>query len=140
MATRGPAINQMPWGQMFRSVSAASLAYALAGGLLACWLTGGHGLGAFLLGLVLVYTSFLVSVCLVMLGERKSLTRAAQALLASYPLKIFFFTLLLVFLPLPDAFRNGWMLAGSLGALLLQLILEIKIVTKQRILYFDSVG
>lgn len=140
MAARVPAINQMPWGLMLRSVSAASLAYALAGGLLAWVLAGGHGLGAFLLGLVLVYTSFLVSVCLVMLGERKSLTRAAQALLASYPLKIFFFTLLLVFLPLPDAFRSGWLLAGCLGALLLQLILEIKIVTKQRILYFDSVG
>ncbi|MFW0119443.1 hypothetical protein ACN08Y_05920 [Rothia sp. P5764] len=113
---------------------------ALVGSIVGVVIAGYPAAGAFLVGLGLVYLSFFIGILIALLTEKKSMKTAAVALAASYPFKILVFTGLLIFLPIPDGFRNGWLLAGAVTGLLVQLALETKIITKQRILYFDSVG
>ncbi|MFW0168838.1 hypothetical protein [Rothia sp. P4278] len=133
-------VNEMPWRRMLTCVTLALAILALVGSIVGVVIAGYPAAGAFLVGLGLVYLSFFIGVLIALLTEKKSMKTAAVALAASYPFKILVFTGLLIFLPIPDGFRNGWLLAGAVTGLLVQLALETKIITKQRILYFDSVG
>lgn len=133
-------INEMPWRRMFTTVTLALAILALVGSIVGVLIVGVPAVGGFLTGLGLVYLSFSIGISIALLTEKKSMKTAAAALAASYPFKILVFTGLLIFSPIPDDFRNGWFLAGAVMALLIQLALETKIIAKQRILYFDSVG
>ncbi|WP_237236637.1 hypothetical protein [Rothia nasimurium] len=133
-------INEMPWRKIFRDVSLALAILALVGTIVGVLIAGKPAAGGFLTGLTLVYLSFAVGVMVVIPAEKKSMKAAAAALAAMYPFKILVFTGLLVFAPIPQDFRNGWLLTGALVALAAQLVIETKIISKQRILYFDSVG
>lgn len=130
----------MPWASMFSRISMALAILALVGTIGGGLSAGLPAAAAFLSGLALVYLTFASGVLLMLLTQKRSMKTAALALLASYPVKILIFTCLLLLAPLPEAWRNGWMLTGSLLALGVQLVMETKIIWKQRILYFDSVG
>ncbi|WP_237187981.1 hypothetical protein [Rothia nasimurium] len=134
------AIGEMPWRRIAISVSRALAIVGLVGTIVGGAVNGTHAGGGYLLGLVLIYLSFLVAIALVILAEKRSLKAAAISLMVAYPFKMLVLTLLLVYLPIPDSFRNGWFLAGAVSGLLIQLAMEVKIIAKQRILYFDSVG
>lgn len=140
MAGKPLAVNEMPWRKMFSSITLALAILALVGSIVGVLVAGIPAVGGFLTGLGLVYLSFSIGISIALLTEKKSMKTAAVALAASYPFKILVFTGLLIFAPIPDTFRNGWLLTGAVIALLIQLGLEAKIITKQRILYFDSVG
>ncbi|MDO4821970.1 MAG: hypothetical protein Q4A03_08060 [Rothia sp. (in: high G+C Gram-positive bacteria)] len=133
-------INEMPWRKIFRDVSLALAILALVGTIVGVLIAGKPAAGGFLTGLTLVYLSFAVGIMVVIPAEKKSMKAAAAALAAMYPFKILVFTGLLVFAPIPHDFRNGWLMTGALVALAAQLVIETKIISKQRILYFDSVG
>lgn len=133
-------INEMPWRKIFRDVSLALAILALVGTIVGVLIAGKPAAGGFLTGLTLVYLSFAVGIMVVIPAEKKSMKAAAAALAAMYPFKILVFTGLLVFAPIPQDFRNGWLMTGALVALAAQLVVETKIISKQRILYFDSVG
>ncbi|WHS51159.1 hypothetical protein QM007_04075 [Rothia sp. SD9660Na] len=130
----------MPWQKIFRDVSLALAILALVGTIVGVLIAGKPAAGGVLTGLTLVYLSFAVGIMVVIPAEKKSMKAAAAALAAMYPFKILVFTGLLVFAPIPQDFRNGWLLTGALVALAAQLVIETKIISKQRILYFDSVG
>lgn len=130
----------MPWQKIFRDVSLALAILALVGTIVGVLIAGKPAAGGVLTGLTLVYLSFAVGIMVVIPAEKKSMKAAAAALAAMYPFKILVFTGLLVFAPIPQDFRNGWLLVGALVALAAQLVIETKIISKQRILYFDSVG
>ncbi len=140
MKAKPLGINEMPWRKIFRDVSLALAILALVGTIVGVLIAGKPAAGGFLTGLTLVYLSFAVGVMVVIPAEKKSMKAAAAALAAMYPFKILVFTGLLVFAPIPQDFRNGWLLTGALVALAAQLVIETKIISKQRILYFDSVG
>lgn len=133
-------INEMPWRKMLASITVALAILALIGSIVGVLIAGFSAAGGFLTGLGLVYLSFSTGILILLLAEKKSMKTAAVALVASYPFKILVFTGLLLYFPLPDSLRNGWLLAGAVAGLAIQLVLETKIITKQRILYFDSVG
>ncbi|WP_421082880.1 hypothetical protein [Rothia nasimurium] len=101
---------------------------------------GKSAAGGYITGLALVYLSFLVAISIVIFAEKKSMKAAAISLVVAYPFKMVVLTSLLIFSPIPDDFRNGWFLAGAVLGLGTQLVMEVKIIAKQRILYFDSVG
>lgn len=140
MKAKPLGINEMPWRKIFRDVSLALAILALVGTIVGVLIAGKPAAGGFLTGLTLVYLSFAVGIMVVIPAEKKSMKAAAAALAAMYPFKILVFTGLLVFAPIPQDFRNGWLMAGALVALAAQLVIETKIISKQRILYFDSVG
>lgn len=140
MRAKPLGINEMPWRKIFRDVSLALAILALVGTIVGVLIAGKPAAGGFLTGLTLVYLSFAVGIMVVIPAEKKSMKAAAAALAAMYPFKILVFTGLLVFAPIPQDFRNGWLLTGALVALATQLVIETKIISKQRILYFDSVG
>ncbi len=129
----------MPWQKIFRDVSLALAILALVGTIVGVLIAGKPAAGGVLTGLTLVYLSFAVGIMVVIPAEKKSMKAAAAALAAMYPFKILVFTGLLVLAPIPQDFRNGWLLTGALVALAAQLVIETKIISKQRILYFDSV-
>lgn len=137
---RPPVPGQMPWMRMLGQVSLALAIVALVGTIGGVFISGNGAAGGFILGLGLVYLSFLVAITVVVVAERRSMGDAARALVASYVVKILLFTALLILVPIPEAYRNGWMLAGAVLALVIQLALETKIIMKQRLFYFDSVG
>ena len=140
MGPKPLGVNEMPWLKIFRSVSLALAILALVGTIVGVLIAGKPAAGGFLTGLTLVYLSFAVGIMVVIPAEKKSMKAAAAALAAMYPFKIMVFTGLLVFAPIPQNFRNGWLLTGAVLALMAQLVIETKIISKQRILYFDSVG
>ncbi|WP_237224821.1 hypothetical protein [Rothia nasisuis] len=141
MARNKPlGIGELPWRRMFVSVSRALAIVALVGTMVGVLTTGKSAAGGFVTGLALVYCSFAVGIVTVILAEKKSMKAAAVALAASYPVKILVFTGLLLLAPIPEDFRNGWLLAGAVLGLAVQLVIETRIITRQRILYFDSVG
>ncbi|MGV3103109.1 hypothetical protein [Rothia sp. 88186D007BW] len=133
-------INEMPWLKIFQRVCCALAIVALVGTMVGVLTVGKSAAGGFLTGLALVYLSFLVGIMVVILAEKRSMKSAAVALLAMYPIKMMMFTGLLVLAPIPQDFRNGWFLAGASLALLVQLTIETRVISQQRILYFDSVG
>lgn len=133
-------IGQMPWKRMLAQVSLALAIVTLVGTIGGALISGSGAAGGFLTGAALVYLSFLVAIIVVLVAERRSISDAARALVASYIIKILLFTAVLLFAPIPEAFRNGWMLIGAITALVIQLVIEMKIIMKQRIFYFDSVG
>lgn len=134
------AIGQMPWKRMLAQVSFALAIVTLVGTIGGALISGSGAAGGFIIGVALVYLSFLIAITVVLAAERRSMSDAARALVASYVIKILLFTAVLLFVPIPDAFRNGWMLTGAIIALVIQLVIEMKIIMKQRIFYFDSVG
>lgn len=134
------AIGQMPWKRMLVQVSLALAIVTLVGTIGGALISGSGAAGGFLTGVALVYLSFLVAIIVVLVAERRSMSEAATALVVSYVIKVLLFTAVLLFVPIPEVYRNGWMLVGAVAALALQLVIEVKIIVNQRIFYFDSVG
>ena len=128
----------MPWWRILCYVTLSFVILAIIGTIIGAIIEGVDGAGGFLTGVGIVYLSFLISIVTVLVGERRSMTSAARSLVIAYVLKVVIFTLLLILAPVPDGFRNGWMMVAALIAILLQLGLEAYVITKQRLLYFDA--
>lgn len=111
---------------------------AIVGTIIGAIVEGSQAVGGFITGVAIVYLSFLISIVTVLVSERRSMTSAARSLVLAYVVKVVVFTLLLIFAPIPDGFRNGWMMVAALVAVVIQLALETAIITSQRLLYFDS--
>ncbi|MDO4898667.1 MAG: hypothetical protein Q3965_05090 [Rothia sp. (in: high G+C Gram-positive bacteria)] len=99
---------------------------------------GTNGAGGFALGTGIVYLSFIISIGIVLVGERRSMVTAAKSLVLAYVIKVAVLAPLLVLAPVPDGYRNGWMLLAAVLAVLAQLTVEVKAISLQRLLYFDS--
>ncbi|SLE48218.1 Uncharacterised protein [Mycobacteroides abscessus subsp. bolletii] len=128
----------MPWWRILCYVTLSFVILAIIGTIIGAIIEGVDGAGGFLTGVGIVYLSFLISIVTVLVGERRSMTSAARSLVIAYVVKVVIFTLLLILAPVPDGFRNGWMMVAALIAILLQLGLEAYVITKQRLLYFDA--
>lgn len=133
-----PPVGQMPWWRILCYVTLSFVILAIIGTIIGAIIEDVDGAGGFLTGVGIVYLSFLISIVTVIVGERWSMTSAARSLVIAYVVKIVIFTLLLILAPVPDGFRNGWMMVAALIAILLQLGLEAYVITKQRLLYFDA--
>lgn len=128
----------MPWWRILCYVTLSFVILAIIGTIIGAITEGVNGAGGFSTGVGIVYLSFLISIVTVLVGERWSMTSAARSLVIAYVVKVVIFTLLLILAPVPDGFRNGWMMVAALIAVLLQLGLETYVITKQRLLYFDA--
>lgn len=133
-----PPVGQMPWWRILCYVTLSFVILTIIGTIIGAIIEGVDGAGGFLTGVGIVYLSFLISIVTVLVGERRSMTSAARSLVIAYVVKVGIFTLLLILAPVPDGFRNGWMMVAALIAILLQLGLEAYVITKQRLLYFDA--
>lgn len=133
-----PRVGQMPWWRILCYVTLSFVILAIIGTIIGAITEGVNGAGGFSTGVGIVYLSFLISIVTVLVGERWSMTSAARSLVIAYVVKVVIFTLLLILAPVPDGFRNGWMMVAALIAILLQLGLEAYVITKQRLLYFDA--
>lgn len=133
-----PPVGQMPWWRILCYVTLSFVILAIIGTIIGAIIEGVDGAGGFLTGVGIVYLSFLISIVTVIVGELWSMTSAARSLVIAYVVKVVIFTLLLILAPVPDGFRNGWMMVAALIAILLQLGLEAYVITKQRLLYFDG--
>ena len=128
----------MPWWRILCYVTLSFVILAIIGTIIGAITEGVNGAGGFSTGVGIVYLSFLISIVTVLVGERWSMTSAARSLVIAYVVKVVIFTLLLILAPVPDGFRNGWMMVAALIAVLLQLGLETYVITMQRLLYFDA--
>lgn len=133
-----PPVGQMPWWRILCYVTLSFVILAIIGTIIGAIIEDVDGAGGFLTGVGIVYLSFLISIVTVIVGEWRSMTSAARSLVIAYVVKVVIFTLLLILTPVPDGFRNGWMMVAALIAILLQLGLEAYVITKQRLLYFDA--
>ena len=133
-----PPVGQMPWWRILCYVTLSFVILAIIGTIIGAIIEDVDGAGGFLTGVGIVYLSFLISIVTVIVGERWSMTSAARSLVIADVVKVVIFTLLLILAPVPDGFRNGWMMVAALIAILLQLGLEAYVITKQRLLYFDA--
>ena len=133
-----PPVGQMPWWRILCYVTLSFVILAIIGTIIGAIIEGVDGAGGFLTGVGIVYLSFLISIVTVIVGELWSMTSAARSLVIAYVVKVVIFTLLLILTPVPDGFRNGWMMVAALIAILLQLGIEAYVIIKQRLLYFDA--
>lgn len=127
-----------PWKNILTQVSKIGAPVWIIGMIVGAVIDGWSGLLAFGAGCLLVHGWFAFDIFVANAAERKSMGNVARALLAAYVIKTGIGFVILFAVPLPRIILNGWLLAGTITAVILWLGIGMRTIMRMRILYFDS--